>query len=47
MGDKAFKKKMRESHAKLMKWAGERGIRFVTKNEKEREERKNDRGRRW
>lgn len=39
MGNKSFNKQIQKSHAKLMKWADQRGIRFVTKYDKNREER--------
>ncbi len=46
MGDKSFNKRIQKSHAKLMAWAQKRGIRIMTRNEREREERDNNRGQR-
>ena len=43
MGDKSFKKRIQLSHSKLMKWAEKNNVRFVTRQEKEREERRDRR----
>lgn len=37
MSKAGFKKSIQAKHAKLMKWARERGIRFLTSKEMERE----------
>lgn len=47
MSKKSFSRNIQKSHAKLMAWANARGIRFITKSEKEREQKRNEGERRF